>query len=313
VIAQVKRLSGNSRLDPQAVRVPGILIDAIVVDPDQLQTTATPYDPAISGQVRRPFDIIEPAEWGLEKIIARRAALELARDETVNLGFGISSVVPRILVEEGLAEEVTWVIEQGAIGGVPLTGFAFGCALNPQALMPSADQFTLLQGGGFDHTMLSFLEVDQHGNVNVHHLPGHRHVTAGVGGFADITSGAHSIVFSGNFTAGRRDIELTEEGIHIVSDGTIPKFVKEVSAVTFSGRRAVERGQRVLYVTERCVLQLLPDGLTVIEIAPGVDLQRDVLDQAAFPLLVSDSLTLMDARIYRAEPMGTLLQAGALL
>lgn len=309
VIAQVKRLVGTGELDPQAVRVPGILVDAVVVDEHQLQTTQTAYDPAISGQVRRSVDVIEPAPWGLEKVVARRAALELRHAETVNLGFGISALVPRILVEEGEAEAVTWVIEQGAVGGIPLTGYAFGCALNPQALMPAVDQFTLLQGGGFHHAMLSFLEVDRHGNVNVHHLPGRRHVTAGVGGFADITSGARSIVFSGSFTAGRRDISLTGDGIRIDSDGAIPKFVTEVSAVTFSGRRALERGQRVLYVTERCVMELREGGLTVTETAPGVDLQRDVLDRAEFELHVAPDLRLMDARLFAPEPLGLSLTA----
>jgi acyl CoA:acetate/3-ketoacid CoA transferase len=308
VIAQVKRLAESGTLDPKDVRVPGILVDAVVVDEAQMQTTNTAYDPAISGQVRRPLDVIEPAPWGLEKVIARRATLELDHGETVNLGFGISALVPRILVEEGQGEEVTWAIEQGAVGGVPLTGFAFGCALNPQALMPSIDQFTLLQGGGFHHAMLSFLEVDQEGNVNVHHLPGRRHVTAGVGGFADITAGASSIVFSGNFTAGRRQVDLTEDGIKIVSDGAIPKFVERVSAVTFSGRRALQRGQRVLYVTERCVLELREAGLTVTELAPGADLERDVLQRAAFPLQVADDLRAMDSRLFRPEPLGLLFR-----
>ncbi len=309
VIAQVKRLADAGTLDPQQVRVPGILVDAIVVDPDQLQTTQTAYDPAISGQVRRPLDVIEPAEWGLEKVIARRAALELQDEDIVNVGFGISAMVPRILVEEGHGEDVTWVIEQGAVGGVPLTGFAFGCALNPQALMPSIDQFTLLQGAGFHHAMLSFLEVDADGNVNVHHLPGRRHVTAGVGGFADITSGARSIVFSGSFTAGRREIGIDDGRVAIRNDGAIPKFVEQVSAVTFSGRRAVEQGQQVLYVTERCVIELRREGLTVVELAPGVDLQRDVLDKATCSLIVADEVRTMDPRIFRPGPMGLRLRS----
>ena len=235
--------------------------------------------------------MIEAAPWGLEKVIARRAAQELRRDDIVNLGFGISALVPRILVEEGLADAVTWVIEQGAVGGVPLTGFAFGCALNPEALMPSIDQFTLLQGAGFDRAMLSFLEIDADGSVNVHHLPGRRHVTAGVGGFADITSRARNLVYSGYFTAGKRDIAIEDGRLVIRQDGTVPKLVERVSAVTFSGRRALAQGQHVRYVTERCVLELRPEGLTVIEIAPGVDLQRDVLDKAAFKLHVADDLT----------------------
>lgn len=307
VIAQVKRLVPAASLDPQLVRVPGILVDALVVDPGQWQTTQTPYDPAISGQVRRPLEVIEPAPWGPDKVIARRAALQLRRDDVVNLGFGISALVPRVLVEEGLAGEVTWVIEQGAVGGVPLTGFAFGCALNPQALMPSADQFTLLQGAGFHQAMLSFLEVDREGNVNVHQLAGRRHVTAGVGGFADITSRARAIVFSGGFTAGRRDIGVEDGRLRIGRDGSVPKFVETVSAVTFSGRRAVEQGQRVLYVTERCVIELRPRGLTVVELAPGADLHADVLAKAGFPLMVADDLRPMNPRIFDPAPIGLTL------
>jgi len=309
VIAQVKRLAAAGTLAPQQVRVPGILVDALVVHSDQWQTTQTVYDPAISGLIRRPVDVIEPAEWGLEKVIARRAAQELQRDDIVNLGFGISALVPRILVEEGLADAVTWVIEQGAVGGVPLTGFAFGCALNPEALMPSIDQFTLLQGAGFDRAMLSFLEIDEEGSVNVHHLPGRRHVTAGVGGFADITSRGKHLVYSGYFTAGRRDIVIEDGRLVIRQDGTVPKLVERVSAVTFSGRRAIEQGQHVRYVTERCVLELRRPGMTVIEIAPGVDLQRDVLDKAAFKLHVADDLKEMDARLFQPEPLDLHLPA----
>jgi propionate CoA-transferase len=277
------------------------------VHEEQWQTTQTIYDPAISGLIRRPLDVMEPAPWGLEKVIARRAAQELHENDIVNLGFGISALVPRVLVEEGLADSVTWVIEQGAVGGVPLTGFAFGCALNPQALMPSIDQFTLLQGAGFDRAMLSFLEIDEQGSVNVHHLAGRRHVTAGVGGFADITSRAGDLVFSGYFTAGKRDIAIEDGRLVIRKDGTVAKLVERVSAVTFSGRRGVAQGQRVRYVTERCVLELRPEGMTVIEIAPGVDLQRDVLDKARFKLQVADDLREMDARLFRPEPLGLTL------
>ncbi|WP_033289272.1 acyl CoA:acetate/3-ketoacid CoA transferase [Amycolatopsis jejuensis] len=308
VIAQVKRLAAGGSLPPQQVRVPGILVDALVIHEDQLQTTQTAYDPAISGQIRRPLDVIGPAPWGVEKVIARRAAAELAPDEIVNLGFGISALVPRILVEQGHADAVTWVIEQGAVGGTPLTGFAFGCALDPQALMPSIDQFTLLQGGGFDQALLSFLEIDEQGSVNVHHLPGRRHVTAGVGGFADITSHAKSIVFSGNFTAGRREISAEDGRLVIARDGTVPKLVERVSAVTFSGPRALANGQQVRYVTERCVLELRPEGMTVIEVAPGADLQRDVLDQAAGKLRVADDVREMDSHLFRPEPLPTIFR-----
>ncbi len=307
VIAQVKRLAEGGSLDPRAVRVPGILVDALVLAPDQLQTTQTRYDPAISGQLRRPVSVLDPLPFSLEKATARRAAQELRSGETVNLGFGISALVPHVLVEEGLAGSVSWVIEQGAVGGVPLLDFVFGVAQNPDAIMQSVDQFTLLQGGGFHRTMLSFLEIDEHGSVNVHHLPTRRHVTAGVGGFADIVSAAPEIVFIGSFTAGRRDIAVADAGLQIRADGVHTKLVKEVSSPTFSGPRALDNGQRVTYVTERAVLQLRQDGLTVTEVAPGIDLERDVLDRSEFPLQVSEQLKIMDERLFTPEPIGLTL------
>ena len=298
VIAQVKRLVKAGTIPPQRVQVPGILVDAVVLAPDQMQTTQTLYDPALSGEVFGPDDHIEPLEFGLEKVIARRAAMELEPGWVVNLGFGISAGVPRVLREDGHGESVTWVIEQGAVGGFPLTGFAFGCALNPDAIMQSVDQFTLLQGGGIDAAMLSFLEIDEGGNVNVSYLPSRLHVTAGVGGFADIVNGAPRLVFAGYFTAGKRDILITDGGLDIRVDGTVSKLTKNVARVTFSGRQALAQGKSVVYITERAVLELRPEGLVVVEIAPGVDLERDVLAKADFPLLVSDQLKLMDAALF---------------
>jgi propionate CoA-transferase len=298
VIAQVKRLVKSGTIPPQQVRVPGILVDAIVLAPEQLQTTETSYDPALSGEVFAPDDHIEPLGFGLEKVIARRAATELRDGWIVNLGFGISAGVPRVLAEEGRQEDVTWVIEQGPVGGFPLTGFAFGCALNPDAIMQSADQFTLLQGGGLDAAILSFLEIDAEGNVNVSHLPSRPHVTAGVGGFADIVNGSPKLVFAGYFTAGKKDIDVTDGGIEIHVDGPVAKLVEHVSRITFSGKQALASGKSVTYVTERAVMELRAEGVTVVEIAPGVDLQRDVLDQAEFPLLVADDLRSMDIRLF---------------
>jgi propionate CoA-transferase len=306
VIAQVKRVS-DTQLPTRSVPVPGVLVDAVVVAPDQMQTTQTVYDPALSGEMHRDLDDIEPVEFGLEKVIARRAAAELQVDATVNLGFGISAAIPRVLLEEGHAEDVTWVIEQGAVGGFPATGFAFGCALNPQALIQSVDQFTLLQGGGFDVAMLSFLEVSGRGDVNVSYLPARPHVTAGVGGFNDIVTRAPKIVYSGYFTAGKRDIRIADGQLHIVSDGEVAKFVPEVAQISFSGEMASRRRQDVLYVTERCVIQLTEAGLTVIEIAPGVDLERDVLAKAGVSLLVSRDLRHMSPALFRPEPMGLIL------
>jgi acyl CoA:acetate/3-ketoacid CoA transferase len=173
--------------------------------------------------------------------------------------------------------------------------------------MQSADQFTLLQGGGFAHALLSFLEIDQHGNVNVHSLPKRRHVTAGIGGFVDIISAAPAIVFVGSFTAGRRDIGIEDGALKIRADGPHTKFVNAVDSPTFSGQRALANGQKVLYVTERAVLELRPEGLTVVEIAPGVDLARDVLGKSEFELQVSPDLTTMSPRLFEPEPGGLTL------
>lgn len=309
VIAQVKRLASADSLRAQDVRVPGVLVDYVVVAPDQMQTTETIYEPAISGEVRVPSSSFEPVPWGTDKVIARRAAMALRDGEAVNLGFGISALVPRILLEEGLHGAVTWVIEQGAVGGVPLLGFQFGCAANAQAIMPSPDQFTYFQGGGFDRSLLSFMQVDAAGNVNVSRLAARPHVTAGIGGFIDITARARHLVFSGYFTAGGLKLDLQDGGLRILEEGRSRKFVPAVEQVTFSGRRACQTGQDVTYVTERCVLRLEREGLTVIEVAPGINLERDVLGQAGIPIRVSPDLRPMDRRLFREEPMGLALDA----
>src|SRR5438445_48717 len=301
--------SGPSSLPPPRIWQ---LIDAdVVVVPDQMQTTQTLYDPAISGELRHPQSAFEPVDWGVEKIIARRAALELHQDDAVNLGFGISALVPRILLEEGLDGAVTWVIEQGAVGGVPLLGFQFGCAANAQAIVPSPDQFTYFQGAGFDRSLLSFLQVDRFGNVNVSRLAARPHVTAGVGGFVDITANARHLVFSGTFTTGGLELAIEDGQLRILKEGRARKFVTDVEHVTFSGRRARDLRQAVVYVTERCVLRLEPEGLTVVEVAPGVDLERDVLGQAEVTLRVSPELRSMDPRLFRPARLGLHLDAAS--
>ena len=310
IIAQVKRVVRAGSLKPQQVHVPGTLVDCIVIDPEQMQTTQTLYDPAISGEIVRAESGFELQEWGAEKVIARRAALELTTGSAVNLGFGISANVPRVLLEEGLHGEVTWVIEQGAVGGVPLLGFAFGCAANADAIVPSPYQFTYFQGGGFDVALLSFLQIDRDGSVNVSKLGAKPYLTAGCGGFIDITAHAKHIVFSGFFTAGAR-LEVGDGRLKIVQEGRSRKLVDAVEHVTFSGTMARQRGQKIRYVTERCVIDLLADGLTVREIAPGVDLQHDVLDQAAFALKVDPQLKIMDAALFRNAPLNLKLKAPA--
>jgi acyl CoA:acetate/3-ketoacid CoA transferase len=225
---------------------------------------------------------------------------------TANLGFGISAMVPRILLEEGHPEAVTWAIEQGAVGGMPLTGFAFGCASNADAFMPAPQQFIYFQGGGFDVSFLSFLEVDVQGNVNVSKLGKKPYLTAGCGGFVDITSRAKNIVFSGWFEAGAK-IDLTDEGIAITAPGKFTKMVNEVEHVTFSGRRAREQGQNVLYVTERCVMKSTDTGLIAIEIMPGIDPQRDIVGASKGRVQIAENAKLMPKSLLADKLMGLTL------
>ncbi|WP_416797494.1 acyl CoA:acetate/3-ketoacid CoA transferase [Ciceribacter azotifigens] len=303
VIAQVQRMTAAGSLRPHDVRVPGHLVDLVVIDPDQKQTCETPYDPAISGQIMRPWSSFKLAEHGVEKVIARRAALELKRGMTANLGFGISAQVPRILLEEGHPDAVTWAIEQGAVGGMPLTDFAFGCASNADGFVPSPQQFIYFQGGGFDVSFLSFLEVDVEGNVNVSKLGKKPYLTAGCGGFVDITAQARKIVFSGWFEAGA-EVQLTGEGIRVTKPGKFTKMVEKVEHVTFSGRRARTEGQDVLYVTERCVMRLTDDGLVATEIMPGIEPERDILMASQGRVKVAPDAATIDRRLLSEAPMG---------
>ncbi len=302
VIVQVKRMVEDGSIASQSVRVPGILVDHIVLDPNQMQTTQTQYDPAISGEKDTALSDFDLADFGPDKVIARRAALEINRGDAVNLGFGISALVPRILLEEGQQDSVNWVIEQGAVGGVPLLGFAFGCSSNAKAIVPSPDQFTYFQGGGFDRSMLSFMQVDKQGNVNVSRLSARPHVTAGVGGFIDITSKAKSIIFQGYFTAGAK-LSVQNGEMKIDKPGKVQKFIDQVEHVTFSGKRAIETGQRILYITERCVIRLTEGGLELIEIAPGIRLQEDILDCSDCKLIVSPNLKEMDKNLFLDQAM----------
>ena len=303
VIAQVRRVAQNGSIRPHDVHVPGILVDHVVEAPDMLQTTATPYDPAISGELIRPLDSFGMMDFGVPKVIARRVAQELSAGWAVNIGFGVSANVPRIFLEEGRHGDVTWVIEQGAVGGVPLLDFKFGCAANAEAFVSSPHQFAYFQAGGFDCSLLSFLEIGADGSVNVSRLAATPHRTAGAGGFVDITARAKRIVFSGTFNAGAK-MHIEDGNLVIDKEGKIAKLVPTVDQVSFSGKRAIAQGQQATYITERCVMELTEDGLEVTEIAAGLDLERDVLAQAAAPLKVSGNLREMDSALFRPDPMG---------
>ena len=303
VIAQVKRIIRDQPMKPHDVGVPGILVDYIVEAPGQWQTTQTPYDPAISGEEFKSLSSFSLMEFCTGKAIARRVSQELKAGWAVNLGFGVSANVPRIFLEEGLHGKTTWVIEQGAVGGIPLLEFQFGCSSNAEAIVASPSQFTYFQAAGFDCALLSFLQIDSHGSVNVSKLGVRPHVTAGAGGFVDITSRAKKIVYSGFFNAGAK-MDIRDGKLQIEKEGKVKKLVREVEQISFSGKRAVMQKQDITYITERCVMKLAPEGVVVTEIAPGVNLQANILDQAEFPLIVSPSLKAMDDALFMPSKMG---------
>ena len=303
VIAQVRRVAQNGSMRPHDVHVPGILVDYIVEAPGMLQTTATAYDPAISGELIRPLNSFQKAAFGVQKVIARRVAQELQTGWAVNIGFGVSANVPRIFLEEGQHGKVTWVIEQGAVGGIPLLDFKFGCASNAEAFVASPHQFSYFQAGGFDCSLLSFLEIDADGSVNVSRLSAMPHRTAGAGGFIDITTRAKKLVFSGTFNAGAK-MSIQKGALVIDKEGHTPKIVEKVDQVSFCGKHTSQKGQQVTYITERCVIELREMGLCVVEIAPGLDLERDILAQAATKLNVADDLKQMDAKLFAKGLIG---------
>ena len=306
VIVQVREIVKSGTIPPHQVRVPGILVDYIVAAPDQWRTTQTPYDPAISGEARRDIESFALMDFGTGKAIARRVSQELKQGWAVNLGFGVSANVPRVLIEEGHHGKVTWVIEQGAVGGVPLLEFQFGCASNAEAFVPSAYQFTYFQAAGFDCSLLSFLQIDRHGSINVSKLGARPHVTAGAGGFVDITTRAKRLVFSGYFNAGAK-MEIVDGKLRIDKEGKVRKLVNDVEQISFSGKRATQQGQDVTYITERCVMKLTTEGIVLTEIAPGVELQSNILDQSEFSLIVSPALKLMERALFMPEKMGLTL------
>ena len=302
VIAQVERLAAAGALPAKQVEVPGILVDCVVVAPPELhqQTFATSFSAAFSGQLKVPLDRIPPLALDERKIIARRCAMELPMGGVVNLGIGMPEAVAAVAKEENLLEQVTLTAEPGIIGGLPQGGLDFGAAINPSAIIAQNQQFDFYDGGGLDLACLGMAQADGHGDVNVSRFGGR---FAGAGGFINITQNARSLVFAGTFTAGGLRVAAAEGSLRIVQEGRSRKFVAAVEQVTFNGRLAAAAGHRVLYVTERCVFRLTSEGLALIEVAPGIDLERDILALMDFRPLVADPKP-MDARLFRAAAMG---------
>jgi len=303
VIVQVERIAERGSLNPRQVKIPGILVDCVVVaQPDHhWQTFATQYDPAFSGEIRVRAGSIPPLELNERKIIARRAALELDANSVVNLGIGMPEGVATVASEEKIADLMTLTAEPGVIGGVPAGGLNFGAAINAQTVIDQPYQFDFYDGGGLDAAFLGLAQADRQGNLNVSKF-GPR--LAGAGGFINISQNAKKVMFVGSFMAGRMQLAIEDGRLRIIKDGNQRKFVNEVEHRTFSGSYAVKRGQPVLYITERCVFELTPDGLQLTEVAPGADIDRDILAQMDFRPIIRRDPALMDKRIFLPEPMG---------
>jgi propionate CoA-transferase len=303
VIVQVERVADRGALRARDVIIPGILVDCVVMaEPERhWQTFGTRYNPAFSGEVRVPLQSLPSMKMGERKIIARRAAFELQSGDIVNLGIGMPEGVAEVANEERIMDLLTMTAEPGIIGGVPAGGLDFGSGTNITSLVAQNSQFDFYDGGGLDVAFLGLAQADRQGNLNVSKF-GPR--LAGAGGFINISQNAKKVVFVGTFTAGGLHVAVVDGQLKIEQEGRTHKFVDQVEHRTFSGRYAMQKGQSALYITERCVFRLSEKGMELIEIAPGVDLQRDILGYMGFEPVVSDDLRLMDARIFRPESIG---------
>jgi len=302
VIVQVERIAEHGTLNARNVKIPGILVDCVVLSrpENHWQTFATPYNPAFSCEIKIPMQSIPPMDMSERKIISRRAAFELKANMVVNLGIGMPEGIAQVANEEKILDLLTLTAEPGVIGGIPAGGLNFGAGTNMEALIDQPYQFDFYDGGGLDVAFLGLAQADQYGNLNVSKF-GPRFT--GPGGFINISQRSKKIVFVGAFTAGKLKVAVEEEKLRIVQEGEERKFLKQVEQVTFSGKYAAEKGQPVLYITERCVFQLTTQGMELIEIAPGIDLKKDILAQMDFKPVIQEP-RLMDARIFRLEPMG---------
>jgi propionate CoA-transferase len=302
VIVQVERIADLGALNARNVKIPGILVDCVVVSKPEnhWQTYAAPYNPAFSCEFKIPTASIDPLKMDDRKIIARRVAFELHPNMVVNLGIGMPEGVASVANEEKIFEYLTLTAEAGSIGGIPAGGMNFGAATNMDCLLDMHFQFDFYDGGGLDLACLGLAQVDENGDVNVSKF-GPK--LAGCGGFINITQNSKKIVFAGTFTAGGTTVTVEDGKLKIVKEGGIKKFIKAVEQVTFSGKTAQTNNLKVLYATERCVFALTPEGVELTEIAPGADLEKDILAYMDFVPIIKTP-RLMDERIFKLPPMG---------
>jgi propionate CoA-transferase len=297
VVAQVERVVQAGSLHPKAVKIPGLVVDYVVIGTPEnhMQSITTQYNPALCGHAKVPVGSLGRMPLDERKVIARRAALELAEGAVTNLGIGIPAGIPSIAAEEGVSGRLTLSIESGVNGGIPAQGGDFALAYNAESIIEQSAQFDFYDGGGLDASFLGLAQTDNHGNVNVSKFNGR---PVGCGGFVNITRSTRKLVFCGTFTAGGLDVQVRDGALHIIQEGKVQKFIGAVEQITFNGLDAARRGQEVLFVTERAVFQLTADGLELTEIAPGVDLERDVLAHMGFAPIMRD-VKRMDAGLFQ--------------